>query len=326
VIDHNLPVTGTIALVLCPDNMTAAYGGPNGILGDRIHQLPAVAWVAAHGKAFVWPNDAVVRDAFQYEPVQFCRGSTPEEVAREVWDAGVTTVHCLYAEPSRMPEEKRAHGARVLACQAVVELLKAVTATAPDELDPRGEVPLWRQLYASVCPTAAETLAWPRPPFLVPTTAQVAEAAARVRSLAEDKPVIVASPLTGSPKDALDRDWWPRLAREFSAGHILVPVLPTEKELAEAAAFFAGESNVTVFGADLAETASLAAVPGVHVIGNDGGRLNVLAAAHPVGVLAAYGDWPASAWALPHVVARAARFIDGKRAFLSPREALRTVP
>ncbi len=77
-------------LVLCPQNMTAPRNGPNGFLGDRIHQLPAVAQATQlYSQVYAWPEDAVTREVFQFLPVKFIRGQEPKEVIQEANELGI---------------------------------------------------------------------------------------------------------------------------------------------------------------------------------------------------------------------------------------------
>jgi hypothetical protein len=122
--------------------------------------------------------------------------------------------------------------------------------------------------------------------------------------------------MQGGQKRTVEAQWWTTLAKLFHYGVIIVPVHESEKKTAEM--IFAGMQNVRVIALDLIRTAALAATPGVHVLGVDGGTLNLLAAASPTGVLGIYGDWPASAWALPNVVVRSAD--------ISPDEAILIAP
>ncbi len=186
----------------------------------------------------------------------------------------------------------------------------------PEDLDPKGHIPIWRKLLATVRPRVKFDLQWPSVPFLVASKQHQSWAEEYVNRIVGSKPLLVVSPLSGAPKGVVDDQWWRALAKRFNYGMIIVPV--HEKEIDKAKALFGDLSNVTVMAADLAQTSALAAHPAAHVLGVDGGKMNVLAASKPTGVLGLYGQWPASAWALPNVIARDSQ--------ITPDEAIMIVP
>jgi hypothetical protein len=306
-------------LVLCPPNMTVPNDGPKGVLGDRIHQLPALkAATDVYDRTYVWPNDPVARAVFESLQAAFLPGKESAKVIELAKTHGVGKVICLYADPSTCPP------GRVQDCEILVKCHEIATAVAPgnismpNQLDPRGRVSLWKRLLMTVRPEVRQDLQWPTLPFLSPTsTGDRAWARDFVSQLAQpDEPVLVVSPLSGAPKGTVTPIWWEELVQLFHFGKIIVPVHDTE--VARAETLFGGAQNVRVIAADISKTSSLAGVQGVHVLGVDGGRMNVLAASRSNGVLTIYGEWPAPAWAMPNVVTRGPD--------MTPYEALIAVP
>jgi hypothetical protein len=305
-------------LVLCPPNMTAPQNGPNGFLGDRVHQLPAVALATRlYSHVYVWPEDPVTREMFQFLPVNFIQAKETDEVTKQAAELKITRSVCLYTDPSTCVPERAKDCETVKRCH---EIAKRVTPTAfsmPEKLEPKGQVPLWRRLYATVRPKTTVDLHWPSVPFLMPGTEHQSWAVGYVNLIAGDKPILIISPLSGAPKGVVDNQWWLALAKCFNHGVIIVPV--HEAEVTKARAIFGDLQNVVVIAANIAQTAALAAFQGAHVLGIDGGKMNVLAASKPTSVLCLYGEeWPASAWAMPNVVVRDSN--------ITPEEAIMAVP
>ena len=64
--------TGPRTLVLAPPNMTVPASGPSGLVGDRVHQAPALSVI--HGRRrplLLWPDDVVTRTFFSFPEVEF---------------------------------------------------------------------------------------------------------------------------------------------------------------------------------------------------------------------------------------------------------------
>lgn len=293
----------TTALVLTPPNMTAPLDGPNGVLGDRIHQLPTVTAVSRRfARTLVWPNDIQVQQLFQFVPVEFVRATTTTEVIAECRRAGVSQVFCLYADASDC-HPARAECALLRQCDEIAAALAhhaSVHRPDPGMPHPQSATPLWRLLLRSAFPDDAEPAAAGTAPFLALPAPYRVWADAFIEAQCKSQATLLVSPFSGAPKWALDEPWWRELVEQFSVGQVLVPVYG-DGEIQAAQRLFGTAPNVTVFEASIVKTAALATSPVVRVIGNDGGRMNVMAAAHPGAVVTAYGLWPASAWALPNV-------------------------
>jgi hypothetical protein len=91
------------ALVLCPPNMTTPKNGPPGILGDRIHQLPAVeAATRIYPWVYVWPEDKLVREVFRFLPVDFLPGTKPDEVIESAKKCDVMLTLLFALQDGRM--------------------------------------------------------------------------------------------------------------------------------------------------------------------------------------------------------------------------------
>ncbi len=305
------------ALVLAPPNMTAPLGGANGQLGDRIHQLPAVRAVTEMARTtLVWPADILAREVFRSLPVTFVQEQDPQQVIAAAKRHGVEMVACLYTPPKATPPGRERDCLPVCQCDEIALRLEPTRVFAPAVVDPAGRVPLWRVLLLAVRPDLEQSLAWPQLPFLLPEPADVAWAEEFLVRHAAGRPVLLLAPLAGSPEGSAPDDWWRELAALFYRRRIIVPVHDTEEESARR--MLGGAANVQVVVAGVSRTAALAAGPGVHVIGIDGGRMNLMAVARTAGALAIFRCWPASAWGLPNVVARDIG--------LTPLEALRSVP
>jgi len=313
------------ALVLCPRNMTAPLGGPEGFLGDRIHQLPAVRRVAEQFRpTFFWPADSVTGDIFPVARATPLDAQTPEAAAAAL-AGGVRAVFGLYADPTGAPAGEEPAGAHVRAAHAVAAALarRGAELRLPDTLDPRGRVPLWRRLYALVEPGAATEGSWPSPPILEPDGEARRWAERTLAALAQGRPVLVLSPFSGGAKGALPLRWWRSLAAAFAHGEVVVPFREPE-EGARARRLFRDMPHVHIVHAPSAlQVAALAARPEVRAAGVDGGRTCNLAAASTRGVLAVFGPrWPASAWALPSMSV----FGPKGRYRLTPEEAMLLLP
>ncbi|MDI7277095.1 MAG: hypothetical protein QME94_14060, partial [Anaerolineae bacterium] len=304
-------------LVLCPPNITAPLYGASGRLGDRIHQLPAVrAAVDLEEHAYLWPADDLGRQVFRGLPAEFIHTDDPAEVVRQARACGVTRVVSLYTPPKTIPMGRELDCERLVQCDQIALALQPVLQHGPLELDPKGRVPLWRRMLLAVTPGFEKSLAWPEPPFFAPRPEDRAWAEAYVGECARGRPVLLVAPLAGTSEGSVADWWWRDLAERFGHGWIIAPV--HTDELAKAREMLGPGANVTVLEADVSRTAALAALRGVHVIGIDGGRLNLMAAARSAPVLAIFRLWPASAWALPNVIVRDTS--------LSPQEALQVVP
>ena len=309
----------TKVLILCPPNMTAPMNGPKGIVGDRIHQLPAVQEATSlFSEVFVWPEDAITRQVFQFLPKKFLQGKLPSEVVKEALELGINQLIGLYANPTTCLPSRMADCEMVLKCDEIAQEMKrsGASISIPIHLNPKGRIPLWRELLSTVRPQSKMDLLWPTVPFFRPSPEVCLWAEQYVDGIAEKRPVLVVSPLSGSPKGVVDNQWWCELAQLFGYGKLIVPV--HEREIKKAEEIFNGLPNVGIIGADLAQTAALASLHNTHVIGIDGGIMNVLAAAKVTGVMGIYGEWPASAWAMPNVVVRDSD--------ITPEEAIMTVP
>jgi len=81
--------------------MTAPKNGPNGFLGDRIHQLSAVA-LATHlyARVYVWPEDAITSQVFQSLSVTFLQGQEIEDLVAEARSLDISRIVGLHADPS----------------------------------------------------------------------------------------------------------------------------------------------------------------------------------------------------------------------------------
>jgi hypothetical protein len=303
-------------LVLCPPNMTAPLDGANGRLGDRIHQLPAVRAVTHLGRTCVWPGDDLARAVFRSLPVSYVEADGAHAVLAWARRHAVRRVYCLYAPPKTTPQGREQDCQCVQQCAAVaLGLASSATVTQPADLDPVGRVPLWKQLLLAVQPDLERTLDWPRLPFLTPRREDRHWATEFLERRAQGRPVLLLAPLAGAPTTTVPDSWWRELAGRFAHGLLVVPVHHTE--LGRAFSILGAVPNALILAVNLSRTAALAAGGSVHVIGSDGGRLNLISAARTRPVLALYRRWPASAWALPNVIPRGPD--------LTPGEALRVV-
>ena len=304
-------------LVLCPNNMTSPSNGPNGFLGDRIHQLPSVIVATqAYSQVFIWPLDPFTKQVFQFLPVKFIQKNTPEGVFREATNLGIKMVIGLYAKPINLPTGREKDCETVNLCHEIAEKVTPENVVIPNDLDPRGLIPIWQQLAITVRRQVNKKSKLPSLPFLSPTNEYRKWGVDLLNQKAKEKPVIVASPLSGGDKKTVNDQWWRELAKQYSHGHILVPVW--EGYLQRANAIFGSQPNISVVSANIAQIAGLSSKNGVHVLGIDGGNMNVMAASRSTGVLTIYGEWPASAWAMPNVVVRDPS--------ITPAEAIRDVP
>ena len=240
----------------------------------------------------------------------------PRDVVTQVSALGVTKVICLYADPSTRPFWRAKDCDMVEQCHVIATQVASHNIFMPKELDPRGRVPLWRRLVATVRPVVEHDLKWLAVPFLLPNAQAKIWAQDCVRHNAQGKPVLIVSPMSGAPKGTVVEQWWWTLAKRFDYGIIIIPV--HQSEVTKVQTLFGNLQNVKVVATDIAQAAGLAAIEGVHVLGVDGGRMNVLAASRRTGALCIYGEWPASAWAMPNVVAR--------ESDITPDEAIMAVP
>ena len=280
-------------LVLCPPNITAPNGGPCGVLGDRLHQLPSLrACRRLFPEVVIWPRDPITEQIF----------GGPFLADETEFDRAI----CLFADPAQRP----ADCAQLVEAVAIARRVATSRCLLPARIDPRGERPVWRQLLDCIAPADDLTL-----PVYVPSEAAKTWAARFLTRIARDREVLLLSPFSGAPKYTVSREWWRALAGAFAPGIVLVPV--QESEEPAAAEFFRGVDNVVIVVADIPQTAALAATPGLPVIGTDGGRLTLMAAARSEPVTGLFGLWPASAWAFPNVLAGDPRS--------TPEEALRNL-
>lgn len=297
-------------LALCPPNMTVPVGGPNGFIGDRVHQLAAIrAGVRMYGCVHVWPCDRAARAILTIRGADFISAECPDDVAAAAIRLGVDTVLCLYREPVDIPSGRQKDCLLVSQCEQVVGLLRPhmKNIRRPEELDPKGNVFLWKRFLDVVCPETSGAGAVPTMPILVPDGEAVSWATEFLGSISPGGGVLVVSALSGTPRapggaDAsrtVNDEWWRRLAGLFS-GPIIVPV--PENDVPRAQAIFEGHSNVRIVATSIMQTAALAAAPGTRILGIDGGGFNLLASACPRKVVGLYGVWPASAWAMPNVM------------------------
>jgi hypothetical protein len=293
--------TGPMTLVLAPPNMTVPAGGPGGLVGDRVHQTPALT--ALYGRRrplLVWPDDAVTRAFFSFPEIEFVPGQTAGRAGEAIRDRGIEEIAALYSPTHSIPPGRDAECGLLLEADAITAQLPGVRKHQR-ALDPLGSTPIWRQLLSLVPSKDA-----PAPlPWLRPREKAVAWAREmRSRKARDPNPnglLVILSPFSRSPKKTVEDAWWRRFAGLLSSCSIVVPVYGSG-ELAKAGRLFAGTA-AAVIEADLDQTMALASLPNVRVFGIDGGKLNLLAASCRDRVAAFYGAWPASAWALPHVQA-----------------------
>ena len=288
-------------LVLCPPNMTVSYDGPNGQLGDRIHQLPAVnAATKIYSKVLVWPHDNFTSGIFRSLKLKFIMSNDIDAVRQEVSANSIDRCICLFSEPINIPENRKNDAKKVEMAYEISRLFPRNNVSFPEDLNPRGQAPLWKKLLASVDVELQNTLRWPALPFFKPTEEDKQWAQEMKSEIGKDKPVIIASPFSGKP-DETKPDFWKGIAAKIN-GVIFLPV--HSLDMPRAQNLFGEFDNVKIIEADFSRQAALASLPGTHVIGIDGGPMNVLAASRKEGVLAIYSNWPASAWALPNVTPR----------------------
>jgi len=286
-------------LVLAPPNMTVPASGPSGLIGDRVHQTPALT--AIHGRQrplLLWPDDVVTRTFFSFPEVEFVPGQTASQALEAIQEEEIEEVIALYSPTHSIPAGREAECGLLREADAITAQLQGVRKRQCC-LDPRGDTPIWRQLLSLV--SFEGTL--PPLPWLRPREKAVAWAyeilSRNVRNWNPNDPLVILSPFAGSPKKAVGDAWWRRLVELLPSCFIVAPVYGN-KELAKAKHLFEG-TDAVVIEADLDQTIAFASLPNVSVFGIDGGRLNLLAASCKSRVHAFYGIWPASAWALPNV-------------------------
>ena len=286
-------------LVLAPPNMTVPASGPSGLVGDRVHQTPALTAIYSRRRPLLlWPDDVVTRTFFSFQEVEFVPGQTASQALEAIQDEEIEEAVALYSPTHSIPAGREADCGLLREADAITTKLRGVRKRQCC-LDPLGGTPIWRQLLSLVpFEEALPPLPWLRP--LEKAVAWAGEILSQnIRDWNANGPLVILSPFSGSPKQAVEDAWWRRLADLLSGCSIVAPVYGN-RELAEARHLFAGTAAV-VIEADLDQTIALASLPNVGVFGIDGGRLNLLAASCKSRVHAFYGIWPASAWALPNV-------------------------
>ena len=240
----------------------------------------------------------VTRAFFSFPEVEFVPGQTASQALDAVQHEKIEEVVALYSPTDSIPAGRETDCELLLEADAITARLQGVQKRQC-RLDPRGDTPIWRQLLSLVLPEDAQ----PPLPWLYPREKAVAWAYEMLfqndRNWKPNDPLVILSPFSGSPKQAVGDAWWRRLASMLSGCAIIAPVYGN-KELAQAGHLFAG-TDVVVIEADLDQAIALASLPNVRVFGIDGGRLNLLAASCTGRVHAFYGIWPASAWSLPNV-------------------------
>jgi hypothetical protein len=279
--------------------MTVPASGPSGLVGDRVHQAPALSVI--HGRRrplLLWPDDVVTRTFFSFPEVEFVPGQTAGQAWEAIQNEEIEEVVALYSPTYSIPAGREADCGLLREADAITAQLRGVRKRQCC-LDPRGSAPIWRQLLSLVpLEDALPPLPWFRP--REKAVAWAGELLSRnVRNRNANDPLVILSPFSGAPKKGVEDAWWRRLADLLSGCSIVAPVYGN-RELARAGRLFEGTS-VAVIEADLDQTMALASLPNVSVFGVDGGRLNLLAASCKSRVHAFYGIWPASAWALPNV-------------------------
>lgn len=301
-------------LALCPANMTVGWDGPNGKLGDRIHQLPAVRYLMRVCKrVLVWPLDAVTRDLYADMNVTLLEESVVTDVVGRCRQEGVNRIVGLHGglPDSNISIQRAVDAGGVQQCLDIVAgFYNGKRVVHPHPLDPRGHFPLWQALLGF----SGEQIGIPleagdrKLPFA--TANEIGTTWAQTVARADDdatnanSPFVIVSPLSagGLPvEEKAYTPWWSELIERLGqAGwNVICPVL--DHEVADAQALLGDHPHVTVNAADLAQTVALGSLTYSVVVGIDGGRLNLLAASRAEPVIGLYGKWPASAWALPNV-------------------------
>ncbi|MEM9444535.1 MAG: hypothetical protein AAGA18_04205 [Verrucomicrobiota bacterium] len=291
-------------LILCPSHMTRPLGGPKGILGDRIHQLAALQSITSiNPNPLIWPHDNITKDLFSSISVEFIEGNQSDlRVALSRED--------IFAVIGLFFPTQNCRKSLISDCHHLIELENMVNETVKakfhlaQDIHPRGETPHYIQLIK----LASRILKKELPDISLPL----------VKSPLNPTPSkshgILLSPLSGSPKHAISKPWWQSFAKLTEhQTNLLIPILPQERENTQR--IFEDFDHITIVEASLLETVAIAS-EGMPTIGIDGGRLNLLAAGRTLEqkVVGIYGDWPASAWALPNIIP--------KTQSLKPEEAL----
>lgn len=294
------PLNTAKAFVLAPPNMTVPESGPNGFLGDRVHQIPAVAAISgSNSPTFLWPDDAATRAFFSLPNVRFVSGSTATEAIAALQGESIAEIFCLYSPLKSIPAGREADCKPLREAELIASHFPSAKVHRATRLDPLGAAPVWKQLR--------QQLGFQNPPPALPWLKPTPIGSEWVsivlqRSFAgwlDDDSLLILSPFSGSPKKAVRDEWWREFV-ELLPGHRIVVPVHGQTELQKAHQLFA-ESHV--LETSIEQCISLAALPNARVLGVDGGRLNLLAASSQNPVHAFHGIWPSSAWALPNVQA-----------------------
>lgn len=279
--------------------MTAPRNGPNGFLGDRIHQLPAIlVSCKMFDEVHVWPEDVITKQVFQFLNIQFTGQQKSNDFLSWTKRSEINTVICLYADPGKfqIPTNRQQDCGLILECDRIARILTSAQIRRPRQLNPVGNTPLWKELVHTARLVAKSTL--PALPFLVPSQHHKQQAKKTIRKIAGNDRFMILSPLSGGEKQAVSPVFWRNVASEFN-GKIIVPVY--KDDVYRAKLLFKDHKNVIVLPSDIAEIAALSSIKDTPILGVDGGPMNLLAASRAQGVLSFYGNWPSSAWALPNV-------------------------
>ena len=285
--------------VLAPSNMTVPASGPNGLIGDRVHQTPTIAaLLEEHRDLLLWPDDVVTRAFFSRPGIHFVAGRTAAEVVRALEGQGVEEIFALYSPVDSTSPDREADVEILRVAEAIARGLSGTRLHQPSVIDPLGETAVWRQLWDSF-PRRTD---WKPLPWLQPAEKDVAWArdalAGAFPSWTPGDLFTILSPFSGSPKKAVPDSWWQEFIRLQSHLPTVIPIYGDAER--EKARLLFGGTSALIIEADLGQTMAFASLPKSEVIGIDGGRLNVLAASRKSKVYAFYGIWPASAWALPN--------------------------
>jgi len=287
-------------LILAPPNATVPKSGPNGLIGDRVHQAPSFFSIyAKHRPILIWPDDVATRSLFSFPGVEFLSGNTAAEMLPALKEKMFSEVFCFYSPTASIPPEREADCHLLREADAIVSSLPGFKVSQPSRLNPLGSEPIWKQLFG----TFSGQHELPRLPWFLPKEESIIWAAGmsaeEFPGAQEPNPLVILSHFSGSPKKAVEDAWWRELVSLLSDFPVVTAVYG-QSELEKAQLLFAG-TNVSVIEADLDQTIALGSLSNSIVIGIDGGRLNLLAASRKDPVYAFYGIWPASAWALPNV-------------------------
>lgn len=278
--------------MLAPSNITTPLGGPPGILGDRVQQLPSLLGIGSrHGPLLLWPDGPITRGLFALPHVVFATElSAPQR-------AHITDVFCLYSPAAQEPATAVGDQRLLHVADRIVRTLPQARRHQPTRLDPRGDIPVWRQLWEQLgLGQSVTNLPWRRPS---PDAKDWLRDVLTAMSWRPSQPFVVLSPVTGGDKHTVTESWWRELISLLRDVPVMVPIgQPRERQQAQD---LTAGTTARVIKADLDQLAALSAHPDAAVVGNDGGLLQALASARHGTVRAFYGAWPASAWALPNV-------------------------